>query len=130
MIRTIATMLALLCLPAAADEIDDFCRDRWGVDYVMRDYCIKEQRAARARVINSSSGAQNASPEAELEARRYAAIMEWLRQRNIWRASQDEIAALSRSNADAAHYVDCEGRARRNDDGTSRFKRILDCLAE
>jgi hypothetical protein len=29
--RTIA-VFAFLCWPASADEIDDFCRDRWGVD--------------------------------------------------------------------------------------------------
>lgn len=121
----LAATLALPCLPVAADEIDDLCRDRWGVDYVMREHCIKEQRSARSRVIQG----QQLSPDAELERARMEAISAWLRQRRL-PFLHDEIAALAPTNRDAALYLECEARNRNFDEGTSRIKRVLSCLTE
>lgn len=125
MIRTITlTTLAVLSFPVAADEIDDFCADRWGVDYVMREHCIKEQRAARSRVIQ----AQEPSPETEMERARMLGISNWLLERKL-PFLHDEIAAMASTNSDAARYLDCERQARSmTDDGTTRLQRLLACL--
>ena len=91
-IAAVAT-LAALSLHSSADEIDDFCRDRWGVDYVMREFCIKEQRESRTRVLQ----AQQLSPEAEMEKARMLGISKWLHERRL-PFLHDEIVAIASTN--------------------------------
>jgi len=122
-IAAVAT-LAALSLHSSADEIDDFCRDRWGVDYVMREFCIKEQRESRTRVLQ----AQQLSPEAEMEKARMLGISKWLHERRL-PFLHDEIVAIASTNGDAGRYIECERRAREiTDDGTTRLQRLYACL--
>jgi len=49
-------IVVLLACPAATtgDEIDDLCRERWTNDFVMREYCVTEQRAAKNRLLQNA----------------------------------------------------------------------------
>lgn len=120
----LALALLVTAFPSSADEIDDLCRERWGTDYVMREFCIKEQREAKSRVLLS----QEPSPMAQAERARVLAVSSWLRERSL-PLPYDEITALAATNQDAARYIECEHGARPlTDYGTTRYQRLLACL--